>query len=279
MKTLTSLVGSIALILPQLILAQTARAQKAFDTPEAAAQALIQAAANNDTAQLAEIFGPQGKSLLTSGNPEQDQAERLEFAGIAKGKHELQQDSMNSDRMILSIGSEDWPYPVPLIRTDGKWTFDSSMGQTSMQARRIGADELDAIEVCAGYVGMQEEYAKQHEMREYARTIQSLSGSVPKEFIDATGPHPRPYHGYYYAVLNAQGPNADGGKANYLTSKTTSAGFALVAWPADYGVSGVHAFIVGKDGIVYEKDMGRPARATSPPVIRYDPDATWAPVN
>src|SRR5271155_4916381 len=111
MKTLILFVGAIAL----------AQAQKAFDTPEAAAQALIVAASNNDTTQLAEIFGPQGKSLLTSGNPAQDKAEREQFASIAKTKHELQKDMMNSDRMILSIGSEDWPYPVPLVRTNGKW--------------------------------------------------------------------------------------------------------------------------------------------------------------
>jgi hypothetical protein len=153
------------------------------------------------------------------------------------------------------------------------------MGQMSMQARRIGADELDAIEVCAGYVGMQEDYAKQHDMREYARTIQSLSGLVPKEFVEASGPHPKPYHGYYFAALKAQGPNAAGGQSNYVTSKTTSTGFALVAWPADYGVSGVHSFIVSQDGVVYEKDMGQRANKTVVPLTRYDPDATWVPVN
>jgi Protein of unknown function (DUF2950) len=279
MKTLISFGGTVALMATQLLLTPNAQAQKTFDTPDAAAQALIDAAANNDTARLAEIFGPQGRSLLTSGNPDQDKAERLEFAGIAKGKHELQQDSMNSDRMILSVGAEDWPYPVPLVRTDGKWSFDSSMGQMSMQARRIGADELDAIEVCAGYVGMQEEYAKKHDMREYSRTIEGLSGFVPKEFVDAAGSHPKPYHGYYYAALKAQGANAPGGQSNYVDTKAPSAGFALVAWPAEYGVSGVHTFIVSQDGVVYEKDMGWPAKTTAPPLKRYDPDPTWAPVN
>jgi hypothetical protein len=268
MKTLILFVGAIAL----------AQAQKAFDTPEAAAAALIDAAAKNDTAQLAEIFGPQGKSLLTSGNAEQDKAERQEFSSIAKGKHELQKDSMNSDRMILSVGSEDWPYPVPIVKTNGKWMFDSSMGEMSMQARRIGANELDAIEVCAGYVGTQEEYAKQHGTH-YAPTIQALSGQVPKEFTEATGSHPKPYHGYYFAVLKAQGPNAPGGQSNYTTSKTMTGGFALVAWPADYGVSGVHTFIVSRDGIIYERDMGRPGNKTAAPVTRYDPDNTWGPVN
>jgi len=249
MKTLILFVGAIAL----------AQAQKAFDTPEAAAQALIVAASNNDTTQLAEIFGPQGKSLLTSGNPAQDKAEREQFASIAKTKHELQKDMMNSDRMILSIGSEDWPYPVPLVRTNGKWMFDSSMGEMSMKARRIGANELDAIEVCSGFVGTQEAYAKQHGMH-YASNVQGLGSMVPKEFTEATGSHPKPYHGYYYAVLKAQG------------------GFALVAWPSDYGVSGVHSFIVSRDGVVYEKDMGQPHKI-APPVTRFDPDKTWAPVN
>jgi hypothetical protein len=269
MRTLILFVGAIALV----------QAQKAFETPGAAAQALIDAAAKNDTAQLADIFGQHGKTLLTSGNPEQDKAEREEFASIAHNKHELQHDSMNSDRMILSIGSEDWPFPVPLVRTNGQWMFDTSMGEISMQARRIGADELDAIEVCAGYVGTQEEYARQHGMQEYARTIQDLSSLVPKEFAEATGPHPKPYHGYYFAVLRAQGPNAAGGQSNYMTSKTMTAGFALVAWPADYGVSGVHTFIVSREGVIYEKDMGRPANKAAAPVNRYDPDKTWTPVN
>jgi len=268
MKTLILLVGAIAL----------AQAQKAFDTPEAAAQALIDAAAKNDTAQLAEIFGPQGKSLLTSGNPEQDKAEREEFASIAKGKHMLEKDSMNLDRMILAVGSEDWPYPVPLVRTNGKWMFDSSMGEMSMQARRIGANELDAIEVCAGYVGTQEEYAKQHGTH-YADTLAALGSQVPKEFVEATGPHPKPYHGYYYLVLKAQGPSAPGGQSNYMTSKSMTGGFALVAWPADYGVSGVHTFIVSRDGIIFEKDMGASPSKTTTRVTRFDPDKTWVPVN
>jgi hypothetical protein len=254
MKTLVLFVGAIA-----LISTQKASAQRAFDTPEAAAQALIDAAGKNDTAQLAEIFGPQGKSLLTSGNAEQDKAEREQFASIAKGKHELQKDSMNSDRMILSIGSEDWPYPVPLVRTNGKWMFDSSMGEMSMKARRIGANELDAIEVCAGFVGTQEEYAKQHGTH-FASNVQSLGSLVPKEFIAATGAHPKPYRGYHYSMLKAP------------------SGFALVAWPADYGISGVHSFMIGTDGVVYEKDMGPPHKL-APPVARFDPDKTWAPVN
>ena len=270
MKTLICFVGVIT-ALPLL-------AQKTFDTPDAAAKALIQAASNNDTAQLAAIFGPNGGSLLTSGNPEQDKAERQEFSSVATKKYQLEKDSMTNDRMILSIGSEDWPFPVPIIRKDGKWSFDSEMGRMSMQARRIGANELDVIEACAGYVGRQEEYAKQHNMH-YASTIKGLANQVPKEFIDATGSNPKPYHGYYFEVLKSQGPNAPGGSTNYVASKEMTNGFALIAWPAEYGVTGVHTFIVSRDGIVYEKDLGQPSHAKFAPLVVYDPDNTWMPVN
>jgi hypothetical protein len=270
MKTLICFVGAIT-TLPLL-------AQKTFDTPDAAAQALIQAASNNDTAQLAEIFGPKGGSLLTSGNPEQDKAERQEFSSVARKKYQLEKDSMDNDRMILSIGTEDWPFPAPIVRKDGKWSFDSGMGQMSIQARRIGSNELDAIEVCAGYVGRQEEYAKQHSMH-YASTIKGLANQVPKEFIEATGANPKPYHGYYFEVLKSQGSNAPGGPAHYMTSKDMTKGFGLIAWPAEYGVTGVHSFIVSRDGIVYEKDLGQPSNVKAAPIVVYDPDNTWVPVN
>jgi len=268
MKTLTLLVGCCALAASQ--------AQTRFDSAEAAAQALIHAAANNNTAQLEAIFGPQGKTLLISGDPQQNKAEREEFASIAKNKHELQRDAMNPDRMILSIGSQDWPFPVPIVKTGGKWMFDSSMGEQVMQARHIGADELDAIEICAGYVGAQKRYAQQH-TQQYATRIADLE--VPSQFIQAVGPTPQSYHGYYFATLHAQGRNAVGGEQDYMATGTMMGGFALVAWPAEYGVSGVHTFIISREGLVYEKDLGAPSDPKIAPVTRYDPDKTWTPVN
>lgn len=273
-----------------------AQAQKTFDTPQAAADALIAAAADNNTAELEAILGPQGKTILTSGNPDQDKSERQEFASIAHNRHELQHDSMTSKRMILSIGNEDWPFPVPIVKEDNGWIFDTSMGAFSMRARRIGADELDAIEICAGYVGAQEAFSRRTDTHDesvlqYAKRILSTPGHhdglywdgadalAPKGFAEASTEHPKPYHGYYFRILTAQGANAPGGAHNYLAKDLMIGGFGLVAWPAQYGVTGIHTFIVSMDGIVYEKDLGRPVNSLNPPVTRYDPDKTWTPVN
>ena len=255
-----------------------AQAQKTFDTPEAAAEALIHAAADNDAAALTAIFGPQGSTIMTGGSPGQDKAERDEFASIAKNKHRLQRDSMNLDRMILCIGNEDWPFPVPIVRQNGQWHFDTAMGREAMQARRIGADELDVIEICAGYVGAQMQYAQQHKMQEYAPKLDALGNLVPAGLIEASSANPKPYHGYYFRILSEQGANASGGAHNYVVKNTMLGGFALVAWPADYGVTGVHTFIVNQDGMIYEKNLGRPANKLAPPVTRYDPDRSWRPV-
>jgi len=254
-------------------------AQKQFDTPEAAAQALIDAAANNNTAELNAIFGPQAKNLLSSGNPQQDKAERDEFVSIARNKHQLQRDSMNANRMILSIGDQDWPFPVPVVKSNGKWTFDSSMGQLSMKARRIGGNELDAIEICAGFVGAERAYTERHAMQNYAAQVRDLQGLVPAEFIGAAGDQPRAYHGYYFRMLKAQGSSAPGGQYEYAVKGNMIGGFGLVAWPAEYGVTGIHTFIVNQDGVVYEKDLGAASAKTTAPTTQYNPDRSWTPVN
>jgi len=255
-----------------------ASAQQNYPTPDAAAAALIDAAANNNGGALTAIFGPQGASILSGGSPERDKAERQEFASIAKSKHQLERDSMNPDRMILAIGSEDWPFPVPIVRQGGQWHFDTAMGKQMMQARRIGADELDAIEICAGYVGAQMQYAQQHRMQEYAPKLADLGQLIPAEMIAADSASPRPYHGYYFRVLTSQGPNAGGGAHNYVVKDTMLGGFALVAWPAEYGVTGMNTFIVNQDGMIYEKNLGKPLNPSQPPVKTYDPDKSWRPV-
>jgi len=269
--------------------------QKTFDTPEQAAKALIEAAAANDTATLSAIFGPKGATILTSGNAAQDKSEREEFARIAQHKYQIEPDSMNRDRKILAIGDEDWPFPAPLVRVNGKWSFDSAMGGTMMRARRIGANELDAIEICAGYAEAEKQYAEQHGGVQYAQRMLSAPGKddglysdahplVPRQFAEAvmdgvSNAKPKRYHGYYFKVLTAQGPDAPGGRHNYLVKDSLLGGFALVAWPAEYGVSGVHAFLVNQDGVVYQRDLGRPANALVAPVARFDPDPSWKPVN
>jgi hypothetical protein len=264
--------------------------QKTFDSPDAATEALIDAASKNDTTALRAILGSSARGILTSGDPKQDAAERQQFAKIAGEKHHLVQSSMNRHVMVLLIGDQDWPFPIPLLEQGKVWRFDPERGAMEVRAREVGENELDAIQACAAYVGVQEAYAAKKRSAagtpEYARTVAtsvanaSASEDVPKEFAEAAGAHPtRPYHGYYFRVLTEQGPNAPGGQHSYILDKSKSqgmiGGFALVAWPAQYGVTGVHTFLVNQDGIVYEKDRGA---QTATPVTSYDPDASWTPV-
>jgi hypothetical protein len=271
-----------------------AQPARVFDTPEEAAQALIAAAEKNDTSELLALLGPNGKALLTSGNPQQDEKERAEFVRLARGKHRLEPDPMNKNKVFVDVGSEDWPFPAPVVRSaNGKWAFDASRGAMEVRARRVGANELDAIEICAGYVQAQKQYAMQDHDRdgllEYASRIQSSSGThdglywdgpkplVPKAFaqaeVEKATSKAKPYHGYYFRVLKAQGPSSPGGEHNYLVKNGKEialiGGFGLVAWPAQYGASGIHTFIVSADGVVFEKDL------KGAPVDVFDPDASW----
>ena len=294
MKTLTIALGALIMGLPAITLAQT---PKAFDSAESAAQALIDATEKDDVAALAAIFGPGGKAVLTCGDTEQDKKERAEFARLARDKHQLEPDPLNSAVMILGVGLEDWPFPVPIVRSKDnkdKWYFDASQGAVEMRARRVGTNELDTIEICASYVQAQMEFAAEvrdkHGMLEYAQRIANAKGQpdtlmVPKAFADAavetangTAAKPKPYHGYYFRVLHAQGPNAEGGRHNYMVKDSMIGGFGLVAWPARYGVTGVHTFVVNQGGIIYEKDLGTPATSLSTTVVSYDPDKSWTRV-
>ncbi len=253
--------------------------QKTFESPEAATQALIDAASMNDVPALRLILGSSAKGILTSGDPKQDEAERQEFAKIATEKHHLEKSTMNSHVMILLIGDQEWPFPIPLLHEGERWRFDPMRGAMEVRARQVGANELDAIQACAAFVGVQQAYAMKKRSAagtlEYAETV--ASSPVPKEFAAAAGPNPtRPYHGYFFRVLKEQGPNAPGGQHSYVMGKTMIAGFALVAWPAQYGVTGIHTFIVNQQGVVYEKDRG--GRSATPPVS-FDPGPTWMPVD
>lgn len=201
---------------------------------------------------------------------------------------------MRADTMILVIGQEDWPFPVPLVREDQRWRFESTLGSLEVRARRVGANELDVIEICAGYVEAQQQYAAEHlsgaPTMEYARTIMNglynpgkKPELVPLGFAEAAMESPgrktKPYHGYYFRVLTEQGPNAPGGAHRYVAGKYMIGGFALIAWPADYGVTGVHTFIVNQDNMVYERDFGAQTAALASTITRYDPDTSWTPVN
>jgi len=274
--------------------------QKTFESPEAAVQALIDATSKNDSVELTAVLGSNGQGILTSGDAGQDQAERREFAQLAAARHRLERSAMKAGTMILLVGDQNWPFPVPLVRTGERWHFDPSLGALEVRARRVGANELDAIEICSGYVEAQQAYAAQHRSgaatMEYAKVIVSSPGQkdglyqpgaspelVPEGFADAAvetpGRKAKPYHGYYFRVLREQGPNAPGGPHKYVAGKYMIGGFALVAWPAEYGVTGVHTFIVNQDSLVYEKDVGPQTSTLAPALMRYDPDSSWSAVD
>ena len=288
-----ALVAAAATLLP-------AAGERTFSSPQEAAQALIDAADKNDTEALLKLFGPEGKTIVVSGDAAEDKDGRAEFARLAHQSMHI--DQPYAGRAIIEIGPDKWPFPVPLVLTGGKWIFDSGAGKIEVLARRVGRNEINAIDVCRGYVEAQMEYAARDRdadgILEYAQKILSAPGKkdglywegesetlVPKSFADAAavmlaaeGKKPQPYHGYFFHILKAQGPAAEGGPMDYVVKGEMIGGFALVAWPAEYGVSGVNTLIVNQSGMVYEKDLGASTAALARQMTRFNPDKGWQKV-
>ena len=287
------------LVVPMHALPQTQPAQKAFATPKEAADALIQAAGVFDVPALLEILGPDGKDLVASEDTVQDKDRALKFAEKAKEKQQVTTDPKNKSLATLTVGSDDWPLPIPIIKKSGKWYFDSKGAHDEILRRRIGSNELDAITVCRGYVEAQEAYARQvHDdssVNQYAQRIISTPGkhdglawqnpdgtwggpvgeAVAKAIAQGYSSRTEPFRGYYFKVLKGQGPSARLGQLDYVINGVMIGGFALVAWPADYRVTGVQTFIVSYDGVVYQKDLGPDSAKIAAAMERYDPDKTW----
>ena len=268
-----------------------AMAQERFDTAEAAAQAVIDAANNHDSSRLTAVLGAEARAILTSGDAAQDRAEQTEFANLAHTKHKLEPCPLDGNRMILSVGDADWPFPIPIVRIDGKWSFDASQAHVEIRARRIGANEMDAVEICKGYVEAQQKYAEDHAkngMPEYAAQLMSTPGqhdglywdgaNQPLVPLGLANANTKPYHGYYFRILDGQGANAPGGAHAYKVGGKLMGGFGLVAWPAEYRVTGIHTFIVNHNGTVFEKDVEPVAGKAPAPITRFDPDASWTRV-
>jgi hypothetical protein len=273
---------------------------KQFDTPDQAADALIQAAATSDMAAAKEILGPDGEDIVSSEDPVMDKNHALEFANKAKEKKSIEIDKKDPNRAILVVGNDDFPLPIPIVKQKGKWTFDTKVGREEILNRRVGGNELNAIEICRGYVEAQHEYAaEKHDdakVNQYAQHILSTPGKhdglawqnqdrtwggpVGDEVAKALGEGytaqaGTPYHGYYFKVLKGQGPAAPMGEMDFVIGGAMIGGFALAAAPADYRVTGVQTFIVGPDGIVYQKDLGPDTLKTFQSMDRYNPDKTW----
>lgn len=298
------LAGVLLAVTLTLLPADPQAAQPTFATPREAVQAVIDAAERNDTNALVKLFGPDGKEIVETGDDTGTREDRANFVRLAHEKIQIEQDPTNPNRATFTTGAQEWPFPIPLVRNKaGQWRFDAAQGKMEILARRIGRNELNAVEVCRGYVEAQMEYASRDRdadgILEYAQKIASSPGKqdglywesapenlVPKAFagaaesvVERAGPNPEPYHGYLYRILKAQGPAADGGAANYVVKGKMIGGFALVAYPAEYGVSGVKTFIVNHRGIVYEKDLGPTTATLAHQMTQYNPDKTWDPVD
>jgi len=274
--------------------------QESFATPQLAADALIAAVGDYNVPSLLKIFGPDGKDFVSSADPVQDKSYAEVFAARAKEKSSVTIDPKNAARATLSVGNDDWPFPVPIVRKGHKWAFDSKQGHDEILFRRIGANELDAIQICRGFVEAQKEYASEvHDdsgINQYAQKIISTPGkrdglywqnadgtsggpiseAVARAIEEGYSPNQSSgYHGYYFKVLKGQGPAAPMGQLDYVINGIMIGGFALAAVPAEYRVTGVKTFLVSYDGIVYEKDLGPESREIVKNMDRYNPDKTW----
>ncbi len=300
MKTI--ILGAVVLILTAAALAAVPETRpRTFATPQDAAQALVDAAEKNDSAALLQLFGAQGKDVVESGDSAEDKNARAEFARRAHEEMQIEPEPGNPNRVTIVTGSQHWPLPIPLVRQDGQWHFDVAEGRMEILARRIGRHELTAIDVCRAYVEAQMEYAANDRegdgVLKYAQRIHSSPGKndglfrdgtpdnlVPKAFADAAtamfaeGKRPVPYHGYYFHILKAQGPDAPGGASDYVVNGKMFGGFAMVAYPAEYGVSGIKTFLVNHRGVVYEKDLGPPTATLARQMKAFNPDKTWKAV-
>ena len=278
---------------------------KAFASPEEAVKALVDAMKTGDKAQLSAIFGPDSGSLISSGDDVRDKAARERFLKDYEEKSSLEKKS--DDEVILQVGKEDWPLPIPIRKKGSAWSFDVKAGKEELLSRRIGRNELNVIELLQAYVDAQREYAARDwdgdGVYPYAQKFRSTPGKKDGLYWDAGegeeespfGPlaaraaregyakaaksgEKSPLHGYYFKVLKAQGKHAPGGPYDYVVKGNMILGFGLVAYPAKYGSSGIMTFIVNQEGVVYQKDLGRETSKAAEAMKRYDPDPTWRKV-
>jgi len=300
-KVLGCALGAFLLMLiPSLSLAATAM-QKSFASPEAAVVALVEAVRLNNQPMLRAILGSQAGNLISSGDAVADERGRN---GFIKAHDEASKIVREDDmRATLVIGKDEWPLPIPLVKSKRGWHFDTRQGEKEILTRRIGRNELAAIQVCLAIVDAEREYAAQcvdaKGVPEYAPRFMSTAGkrdglywqTQPDEQLSPLGPllataasegyagagstPLAPYHGYYYRMLTSQGKDAPGGAHDYIVKGRMIGGFAVIAYPARYGVSGVMSFMVNQDGVVHEKNLGKNTAAIASRMTAYNPDASW----
>jgi hypothetical protein len=291
------LVGMMMTSFAKLSLASSA--QKMFSSSQEAVEAAVAAVRANDEKEFLAIFGPEGKGLFSSGDAVSDKQGRERFLKAYDEKSSL---VVEGENMVLLIGAEDWPFPVPLVKNKESWVFDTLAGKDEILNRRIGRNELDAIQVCLAIVDAQREYAMKDRdangTPDYAEKFQSdprqknglyweaKDGELPsplgpgvakakEEGYSKSGDAPIPFHGYFYRILKAQGKDALGGAYDYVVKGKMIGGFAVVAYPAQYGNSGVMTFIVNHDGVVYQKDLGDSTPRLAKNMKTFNPDESW----
>jgi hypothetical protein len=300
---LAALIGLVVFLIAGSSAALAAPKQATFKSPEAAAEALVAALKANDERRLVELFGAEGGKLMSSGDPTADQAERGKFVAAFEEAHRIE---MQGDaKAVVSVGKDDWPLPVPIVKRGDTWRFDAKKGLEEIVNRRIGRNELYTIQVLLAIVDAQREYSSEDRngdgRLEYAQRFVSQKGKTDGLYWPATDGRPEsplgplaatasregykreggkraPYHGYYFKILTGQGKDAPGGAYSYLAKGHMIGGFAVVAWPAKYGSSGIMTFIVNQDGVVYERNLGPETAAIASEMRLFNPDKNWTKV-
>jgi len=295
---------SALLLAAAAIPATAATGPKIFAAPEQAVQQLIVAVKAGDSKALLEILGPDAKALIASGDAVADKEGRERFARNYDEANKLEKSG--DDKVILSVGRDAWPFPIPIVKDAAGWRFDTDEGREEILNRRVGRNERETIQAALAYVDAQREYYLRNPQRDkllqYAQKFRSASGkrdglywpaqaSEPPSplgplyaaariegYGKASGGKPYPYHGYFYRILKGQGPEARGGAYDYVAQGRMIGGFALVAYPATYGNSGVMTFIVNHDGTVYEKNLGPDTAKIARAMSVFNPDKGWKPL-
>jgi hypothetical protein len=280
--------------------------QKTFLSPAQAVKAMINAIKSDNLKTLKAVLGPDGDSLISSGDEIADKSDREHFLKSYEEKNRIEK--VSSTKALLRVGREDWPMPISIVKRGNRWLFDTKSAREEILNRKIGRNELSAIKVCQAYVDAQREYAQKDldgdGLLEYAQKFESDPGrknglhwdvkandppspfgpficKAAKEGYEKRGSldKPEPYHGYFYKILKGQGKNAPGGALSYVVNGNMIGGFALVAYPALYGVSGIMTFIVNHDGVVYQKDLGNNTDKYAEDMNNFDPDNSWKKVD
>jgi hypothetical protein len=289
----------------RIVVGASSTPQKTFQSPEEGVQELIKAAKANDVKALLIILGPEAKPFMETGDPVSDRESRERFVKFYEDSNKLVKSGDKKVILEIGKGSETWPFPIPLVQENAGWHFDTKEGKEEILNRKIGRNELDVIQVCLAYVDAQREYYQRNPQNDvllqYAQKFLSTKGKrdglywqaaageqlspfgpfaarARSEGYQSSGGKPVPYHGYYYKILTGQGPHAPDGAYDYIVRGKMIGGFGLVAYPAQYGSSGIMTFIVNHDGVVYQKDLGSNTASVAQSMSKFDPDKTWMAV-